>query len=158
MAKKEKITVLFPAAVRERVLEQHQHLRLLLQQSLEATTRALRADGPGLDEISRLVYELRSRFRAHLAFEEMHLVPVLGHVDLWGPERVQDLLEEHTRQRAELETLVEGIRGGWDAERLALTLRSLSTDLLVDMAEEERGCLSAELLQDEIVLVGALSD
>jgi len=85
-------------------------------------------------------------------------VPVLAQVDLWGPERVQDLLEEHTRQRAELETLVEGIASDWDPEHLAVALRSLSIDLLLDMEEEERGCVSAELLRDEMVLVGVLGD
>ena len=62
------------------------------------------------------------------------------------------------RQRAQLETLVEGIEIGWDVERIALALRSLATDLLLDMEEEERGCVSAKLLQDEIIIVGTVHE
>lgn len=155
MSDQHTISVLFPATVRERVLEQHEALRDLLHQTLDATTRALLPDGPTRDEVSRLVQDLRARFRAHLAFEERHLAPVLAHVDLWGPERVRELRLEHDRQRAELETLVEGIGSGWDVERLALALRSMTTDLLLDMEEEERGCVSPDLLRDDVMIVGA---
>jgi hypothetical protein len=149
------LSILFPAAVRERILDQHRALRVVLGRAIEATTRSFEADGPSLEQVAYLAHDLRVHLRAHLAYEELSLVPVLAHVDLWGPERVQDLLEEHGRQRAELDTLVEGIEEGWDVERLALTLRSLVTDLLIDMDEEERGCLSAELLRDQLLVVGA---
>lgn len=89
-------------------------------------------------QLAALFHELRARFWAHLAFEERALVPV--HLDLWIRERVEALLSEHQRQRAQLETMVEGIEGEWDVERLALTLRSLATDLLLDMEEEEPSC------------------
>jgi hypothetical protein len=158
MSNAQTVSVLFPVAVRERVIEQHQTLRQLLRQSLDATTRAFQPEGPNRDEVSSLVYELRARFWAHLAFEERHLAPVLAQLDLWGPERVQDLFTEHTRQRAQMETLVEGIENGWDVERIALALRSLATDLLLDMEEEERGCLSASLLQDEMLIVGTVHE
>jgi hypothetical protein len=155
---KETVSIFFPAVVRERVLDQHGALRELLKQALDVTTRGLLPDGPGRDELSRLVHDLRARFRAHLAFEEQALAPVLTNADDWGPERVDDLLDEHARQRAELDTLVEGVTNGWDAERLSLALRSLSTDLLLDMAEEERGILSAAWLQDEMMIVGMVHD
>jgi hypothetical protein len=154
----ESVSIFFPAAVRERVLDQHEALRELLQQALDVTTRGLQPDGPGLDELSRLVHDLRGRFRAHLAFEEHALVPVLGHADAWGPERVAALLAEHGRQRAELDTLIDGVEVGWDAARLALTLRSLVTDLLLDMEEEEQGVLSASALQDQMMVVGTVRE
>jgi hypothetical protein len=155
---KETVSIFFPAAVRERVLAQHATLRELLRQALEVTTHGLQGDGTGEDELARLVHDLRARFRAHLSFEEQALAPVLSNLDDWGPERVDDLLEEHARQRAELDTLVEGLRNGWDAARLALTLRSLVTDLLLDMEHEERGCLSATALQDQMMIVGTVRE
>jgi hypothetical protein len=158
MSNPQTVSIFFPATVRARVIEQHQTLRQLLTQSLDATTRAFQPAGPNRDEVSRLAFELRTRFWAHLAFEERHLAPVLAHLDLWGPERAQDLFTEHMRQRAQLETLVVGIEEGWDVERIALALRSLATDLLLDMEEEERGCVSASLLQDEMMIVGAVHD
>jgi hypothetical protein len=154
----ERISIFFPATVRERVLDQHEVLRELLRQALDTTTRGLQHDGPGRDELSRLAHDLRGRFRAHLAFEEQALAPVLANMDAWGPERVQDLLEEHGRQRAELDTLLEGVRGDWDTPRLSLALRSLVTDLLLDMAEEERGCLAAAALQDQMLIVGTVRE
>lgn len=152
------INVFFPTAVRERVLEQHETLRDLLKQALDVTTRVFGLKGPERDELARLIHDVRSRFRAHLAFEERTLVPVLAHVDLWGPERVRALEDEHARQRAELDTLIEGIEEDWDIERLAMTLRSLATDLLVDMEEEEQGCLNAALLRDELMIVGTMRE
>jgi uncharacterized protein (DUF2267 family) len=144
---------LFPARVRAEVLAQHVGLRELLQRTLEATTAGLQsrmADG-GLEVLAGSARELRSRFGVHLQFEERALVPILGADELWGPERVKDLLEEHERQRAELDTVVEGIDGGWDLERLALALRSLAADLLRDMNEEEEGCLREEFLQQPVI-------
>jgi hypothetical protein len=154
----EAVSVFFPATVRERILEQHASLRELLHQSLDATTRAFRPGGPGPDELARLIHDLRGRFWAHLAFEERTLLPVLVCLDPWGPERVADLRDEHARQRAELDTLVGGIDAGLDRERLALTLRSLVTDLLIDMEEEEHGCLDSATLRDQIVVVGRIDE
>jgi hypothetical protein len=144
-------SLLFPATVRRNVLEQHSVLRELLQRALDATTHGLRGVGADLSELCAAARELHHRFLAHLTFEERALAPLLGMMDLWGPERVAELLAEHTRQRAELDTILEGIEDGWDVERVAVTLRSLATDLLIDMEEEERGCLDAELLRHELI-------
>jgi hypothetical protein len=144
-------SLLFPATVRRQVLEQHGALRTLLQRALDQTTRGLLREGPGVAELAASARELHRRLHAHLAFEERALAPILGKMDLWGPERVSDLLQEHARQRAEMAALLEGVEGGWDAERVAITLRSLAADLLVDMAEEERGCLDAELLHQDVL-------
>jgi hypothetical protein len=145
-------SLFFPATVRRQVLEQHTVLRELLQRALEQTTRGLLHDSAtGLTELAETAGELARRFHAHLAFEERRLAPILGVMDLWGPERVADLLSEHERQRAEMNALLEGIATGWDSDRVALTLRSLASDLLGDMAEEERGCLQAEILRWDVV-------
>jgi hypothetical protein len=143
--------LLFPSLVRRQVLEQHNVLRRLLQAALDETTRGLQGEGTDLGQLSASAQDLHRRFHAHLTFEERALVPILDAMDLWGPERVADLLGEHERQRAELDTILEGIAEGWDLGRLALTLRSLVADLLRDMDEEEAGCLSAELLREETV-------
>jgi hypothetical protein len=149
---------LSPATVRAQVIEQHRGLRALLQQALEATTTSLQGSGPPAPVLAELIRELRARLLAHLGFEERWLVPVLAEADAWGPERVRDLVAEHIRQRAELDTLAEGIQTGWDIGRLALATRSLVTDLLCDMDEEERGCLSAELLRDDVVAIDQATD
>jgi hypothetical protein len=145
------VRFLFPKAVREQVLGQHQELRELLSEAMERTTRELK--DPGNDALVPIALEIRRRMHAHMAYEERSLFPVLLEADLWGPERVGALLAEHGRQRAELDTMVEGVRSGWDDDRVALVLRSLVADILVDMAEEEAGPLSRPLLNDEILEV-----
>lgn len=139
------------ASVRHNVLEQHVVIREVLRQVLEATTLTLQGDAATAAQMASFVRDLRTRFRAHLAYEERYLAPVLAQVDIWGPQRVSDLLNEHAEQRALLDALIAGIEGGWDARGLAISARSLVTELLVDMEEEERGCLSADLLRDDVV-------
>lgn len=146
------------AAVRQQVLAQHAALRDLLRRVLDTTTLTLRGDDEAAQEMDRIVREFRTRFRAHLGYEERFLVPVLAEVDIWGPQRVADLLNEHVNQRAELDTLIEGIESGWNPHHLAVATRALVTELLADMEEEERGCLSAELLRDDVVSVDQATD
>jgi hypothetical protein len=144
-------SLLFPATVRRQVLEQHTALRALLQDALEQTTRCLQRDTADFGRLTASAKDLHRRFHAHLAYEERALTPVLGAMDLWGPERIEALLAEHGRQRAELDTILEGIESDWDMQRLALTLRSLAADLLIDMEEEEQGCLAAAQLREEFL-------
>lgn len=147
---------LYPRSVRAQVLAQHEELRALLFEALDQTGRCLQ----GQREIARLalmVLQVRRRFRAHLAFEERKLFPILAQVDLWGPERVAELSLEHARQRSQLDTLAQGMREGWAVQHVAVALRSLATDLLLDMSEEERACLNEQLLGDEIVSVPSAS-
>jgi hypothetical protein len=145
------VRFLFPKAVREQVLGQHQELRELLNEAMKRTTRVLKESGS--DGLIPIALEIRRRMHAHMAYEERALFPVLLEADLWGPERVGALLVEHARQSAELDTMVEGLHSGWDEDRVALVLRSLVADILVDMAAEEAGPLSRPLLNDEILEV-----
>jgi hypothetical protein len=145
------VSLLFPARVRGEVLAQHTSLRALLQRALAATTRRLCGQDAPLDEVAASVRELHERFRAHLTFEERALVPIVACEEVWGPERAKSLLEEHERQRAQLDTLLEGIAAGWDLQHLALGLRSLTVDLLQDMQDEEDGLLRLPLLEELVV-------
>ena len=129
-----------------------------LMRVLDATTRTLRRRDGDEPDLPRLVADLSERLQHHLAFEERHLVPVLAQSDGWGAARVQQLLDEHGRQRAQLDSLAAGIASGWDAERLAVATRSLVTDLLFDMKEEERCSLSREVLRDDVINVDQATD
>jgi hypothetical protein len=146
---------LYPRSVRAQVLDQHEQLRALLLEAIEQTSRSLRGQHE-LARLALLVLELRRRFRTHLAFEERKLFPVLAQVDLWGPERVAALCLEHARQRSQLDTLADGMKEGWDVPRVALALRSLATDLLLDMNEEEQVCLNEKMLGDEVISLQAV--
>jgi iron-sulfur cluster repair protein YtfE (RIC family) len=139
-----------PAAslVRDQVLAQHASLRALLA---NAVARSRPAETPARDDLlalAHLAHEIRRRFRTHLAFEERLLIPVLSSSDVWGPERVRNLTEEHASQRADLDSLIEGVERGWDEITLAAALRTVALALLRDMDEEERDYLSRDLIGD----------
>ncbi len=121
--------------------------------AVQASTETLRGSHCDRLTLARVARELELRFHAHLTFEETALAPVLAQADLWGPERVKELHEEHHRQRTELRTVVDGIESGWGPEALAVALRSLATDLLLDMEAEEQGCLMAPVFQEDAVTI-----
>jgi hypothetical protein len=125
------------------VKRQHQQLRGLL-----VTAQAAAQKDENRLEIAHLAHEIRRRFRAHLAFEERFLVPVLACTEVWGPDRVRDLIDEHARQRHDLDALIAGIELGWPRSTIAHVLHVIATDLLRDMEEEERDYLGPELLRD----------
>ncbi len=139
--------------VREKVLEQHGSLRILLRTALENSEAALRGEPKAIERLVPLMMELRQRMLAHLAFEEAMLVPALRRADSWGGERAEMLLSEHARQRAELDTLLEGESGAWGDVAVALILETLVSEILADMQEEERDILTPAILRDDIVVV-----
>jgi hypothetical protein len=131
-----------PSQVRAEVLNQHQALRSVL-----SATEAARRTGASRIELAHLAHEIRRRFRAHLSFEERLLVPILTGVDVWGPDRVRDLVGEHARQRTDLDALIAEIESGQRADDLDAILRDLTANLLRDMVEEERDYLRPDLLR-----------
>lgn len=137
------MTFVFPTAVRNQLLAQHDELREFTKHITEAATGSLQLEG-----LERLAREIHQRFHDHLLVEEEALVPVLWAVDGWGPERVHELRSEHRRQRHELDGVLEGLASGWNRERASLELNRLADHLLKDMEEEEAGCLRASLLSD----------
>jgi hypothetical protein len=139
-------TLVFPASVREQVLDQHRQLRTLMTVLLDRCTLAPGHDGAFDRPLDDLARDLNRSFGAHLQFEEQALAPVLAVVDHWGPERIRALQEDHARQRREFATVIEALDGSWGTEHLAQTISKLVTDLMRDMDDEEQGCLSPSLL------------
>ncbi|HVX93574.1 MAG TPA: hemerythrin domain-containing protein [Polyangia bacterium] len=142
--------LLFPCTVREQVLEQHAELRPLLNEAVSLCEGASERDAGRLFELARAIH---LRFRAHLAYEDDALQPVLAVLDSWGPERVRSLYEDHLRQRRSLDGLLATFQVQGDVARLAGALRRLAQDLLDDMVDEEQGCLSAPQMSAEILTI-----
>ena len=94
--------------VREQVLIQHQALRHELERVLELAG----GDGHSLSpvqrqqELAELLRALRHHLRGHLAFEERWMAPLLAEADVWGPQRVNELLAEHAGAAARLDDFV----------------------------------------------------
>jgi hypothetical protein len=136
-------TLVFPSLVRDQILGQHIELRgLLVQVIADATPGHPARRYAESSQLATTARELCARFKAHLAFENEELAPILAALDSWGPERVRALHEEHLRQRQELDALLAKLEGGCEAEAFALEFRELATRLARDMEEEEAGCLS----------------
>ena len=140
-------TLVFPSHVRERILEQHAELRILLRGAMEHAKRGTdEAQGLDVVPLRAIVLELCEQFRAHLVFESEALRPVFAVLDSWGPERIRELDTEHARQRQELDALRAGLESEENVHRLSAVIGELADDLLKDMEAEEDGCLRASLL------------
>jgi DUF438 domain-containing protein len=143
-------SLVFPALVRNQILEQHRDLRGLLEEVLRIRASGTRPPSSEAFRDARrladVAQELCQRFNDHLSFEQDALTPIFAIIDAWGPERVKDLWEEHDRQRRELDELRRRFEREDDVERLADALHGLADELLKDMEEEEAGCLRPSLL------------
>lgn len=143
--------MVFPASVREAVLDQHRELRALMQAVLDECACEPPAQERDRERFVQMIRALHRCFAAHLEFEERELAAVLAVVDHWGPERLRAMHEEHARQRAEFAGLLEGTDAGWQTEDLAIVVRSLVTELTCDMEAEERGCLDTKLIHAQFL-------
>ena len=142
--------MVFPAAVRDQVRAQHNELRGLLS---KAATLANDTSGPAESDLVGAARALHLQFRAHLAFEDEALKPVLAVLDSWGPERVRNMHEEHVRQRRRVDDLIAMCEAGNGSTELAVALGALARDLLDDMADEESGCLGTVAMSSECLMI-----
>ena len=150
-----------PSVVRGKVLIQHQALRHELQRVLDLAgedSHPQLSPAQKQKELAQLLRAFRDHFKGHLAFEERWLAPLLAEADVWGPQRVSELLAEHQAQRRRLDDFVAALDAGWDMPRLSREAKRLTAELLADMSEEDSGCLCAELLRDDVVAVDQATD
>jgi hypothetical protein len=138
------------ADVCRKVLRQHEEIRARLHgldhTAEAATTSSSSSKSPKESEAAwnhlRIsLVRLASAFDAHLAYEEVALMPLLHELDAWGPEHEAAMRAEHLEQRKRLEEICAAAEddppmdGGQRA--LADEVRWLVTSLLEDMVGEE---------------------
>ena len=94
--------------VRDEIISQHDALRALLAQVVDASERATwsERDLETLRERAKALYEALS---AHMAFEERVLPEALRDVIGWGPVIQQKMEEDHARQREILATAIADV-------------------------------------------------
>ncbi|MBO6939032.1 MAG: hemerythrin domain-containing protein [Deltaproteobacteria bacterium] len=142
-----------PSQIRERVLAQHDLLRLRLQGLAQGVDR-LRAGKLPVEDLRILAWETLALLRAHVKDEERWLLPALREADGFGPARVDALREEHAAQAEEMSATLDELKAAKEADALADGVEGLVQRILDDMDEEEATYLSPNLLKDDLVTTG----
>ncbi len=143
--------------VRTEILAQHAGLRAFLTEAARAAAAAARGDTGAGRSMFSVCTQLRKRLERHMAFEEGVLVPALQQSDPSGAERARQLENEHVRQRQELSMLVAVGQTEVDPRTVAFTLQTLISDILIDMAHEERELLGPDVLHDDPIVVDQIT-
>jgi hypothetical protein len=120
---------------RRKLLRQHRDLRRVLEATLSATEDN---ESPGMRRLPVLValaLRLQHMLERHATFEEAVLVPHFLVVD---PSRVDRLINDHRRQRAELSILAKLAFQNVGLPRVGQAFRSLIRNILAEMDDEER--------------------
>ena len=146
------VRLLDAGAARRGILEQHEWIRIVLGRG-GAAAKARLEDGAPAETVVEAIGDLRSAMIAHLAFEESVLLPLLRDDLPLGPQRAERLLDEHMRQRAMLDAILEEARRQPDLATLAVKLAFLSDWLYADMLEEERSLLNPDVIRDDAVAI-----
>jgi hypothetical protein len=138
---------------RRGILWQHERIRTLLERARAVADARLDDELTSPDAVALVIGDLRSTFEVHLTFEESVLLPILRDDLPVGPRRADQLLDEHTRQRAMLAALHEEAEAHPELATLAAKLAFLASWLLADMAEEESSLLTSEVVRDDLVVI-----
>lgn len=139
-------------AARARILEQHRNLRTMFETGIDYMRLALRGTGHSLDDLAALLARTNQAFQRHLADEEALILPILNDDVPVGPWRAEALLQEHQRQRAELNTLAR-IEQPCSMDALAIRYGALVGELLRDMEREEQELITSDVLRDDGVVI-----
>ncbi len=143
--------------IRQIILAEHDALRTNLR-SIEALLDDVsKGNTAARDSAHQHFGKFLQMFLHHIAHEEEILRPVLEVIDAWGPARIATMDEEHATQRGVVNRLAT-LKASEDAAGWVAEVRAFIDELLVDMAGEEKTCLSPNVLRDDIIAVDADSE
>lgn len=138
--------------IRSLILDEHATLRDLLE-DIQESFADVEARRPG--SVNRLTGRMRRFYDAllkHIAHEEIVLRPVVAVADAWGAARVEKMDQEHRAQREAVRSL-SALSFTSDIDAKLRRLRDFAMSIAVDMDAEERGCLSEEVLRDDVIVI-----
>ncbi len=145
---------MLPSQVREHVLHDHEGLRRRLLEIERLARDVVANDRQHVAGLRARSQELLDTLAEHMRWEDRYLSPALEDSDAWGPERAEQLANEHREQRTFLGELVEKLRAGAQAPaELAEDLVDLVERLRLDMEEEESFFLDPNVLRDDVVAI-----
>lgn len=123
---------------RRKILRQHRDLRRVLEVTVAATEAVEEPGTRRLPLLVALALRLQNMLDRHFAFEESVLIPYFLVED---PARVDHLVDEHRRQRAELSVLAKLAFQDIGLPRMGQAFRCLIQKILAEMDDEERELL-----------------
>jgi Hemerythrin HHE cation binding domain len=128
-------TIELSADQRRKLLRQHRDLRRVLEVTLSATEDTDSQGAKRLPVLVCLALRLQNMLERHATFEEAVLVP---HFLAHDPGRVDRLINDHRRQRAELSILAKLAFQNVGLPRVGQAFRCLIRNILTEMDDEER--------------------
>jgi hypothetical protein len=131
-------SVALARSARRKILRQHRDLRRVLEITLSATEAAEAPGARRLPLLVALALRLQNMLDRHFAFEESVLIP---HFLVEDPARVDHLVDEHRRQRAELSVLAKLAFQNVSLPNMGQAFRCLIEKIRAEMEEEERELL-----------------
>lgn len=140
-----------PSEIRTELLAQHEQIRARITETRSKldSSRAEDARASLREELNGSLAALIGVVLEHNAREEELLRDVLPTVDAWGPARAEIMLEEHTKEHDALhKALLDAFKvaGGAGAHG---QIAALLDRMLEYMAQEEKICLTEEVLRDD---------
>lgn len=143
--------------IRKIILVEHEGLRISLRAIEELLDRVDAGDVAARKSAHQQLTAMLQTFLRHIEHEERILQPVLAQIDAWGPQRSAAMSEEHKLQRA-LVMQLTSVDPEDDPKAWVRDVRIFTKDLLLDMADEEKTCLSPNVLRDDVVVVDGSSE
>ena len=127
-----------PADLRERVLDDHENLRIRLAMIESLSQRADEGEVYALDQLRDRGDELCRKLGRHLDMEDLHLVPLV--LESRGREAAREIVAEHREQRLLFDFVLGRLRDAERPTRLICREMQAFIDLLrddMDMEEQE---------------------
>lgn len=143
--------------IRKIILVEHEGLRINLRGIEALLDRVAAGDLEAQAAAQQQLTAMLQSFLRHIEHEEEILQPVLEKIDAWGPQRKAAMEEEHKMQRA-LVMQLTSVDPSLDPKGWVRDVRVFAQDLLLDMADEEKTCLSPNVLRDDVVVVDGTSE
>mgnify|MGYP001579659735 CR=1 FL=1 len=143
--------------IRKIILVEHEGLRISIRAIEELLDRVDAGDAEARKSAHQQLTTMLQTFLRHIEHEERILQPVLAQIDAWGPQRSAAMSEEHKMQRG-LVMQLTSVDPADDPKAWVRDVRIFAKDLLMDMADEEKTCLSPNVLRDDVVVVDGSSE
>ena len=140
-----------PGCVRERVLAEHERLRIVIAEVDRCATAVASGREELVEKLRREAENLYHMLARHIDHEDAVLAPLIRRIDAWGSVRFEQMQRDHKEQREAL------ARALLDLEThdvgLGKVVQSMTSEILHDMKREEHDLLHPDLWREDLIVV-----